>query len=109
MQDPMPIDNLSNPVPVDVKKKKFQRKKVVGKKKPKKTKIKKRRTIKADLQDHYNVLSAITNAPSGLTFGHLWQGDAVSAKKELDSIFGRDMLKLEMMKENVEHHNSEME
>lgn len=105
----MPTDNFLNTVPLDVKKETIQKKQVVGRKKPKKTKKTKQHTLKANLQDLYSVVSAITNAPSGLIFGHLWKGNAVSAKRELDLTLGRGKLKLGMMEEKVGHCNSEKE
>lgn len=53
--------------------------------------------------------SAITNAWTGMSFGQLWQGDAVSAKKELDHSFGRGRPKLGAVEENAENRDNEKE
>lgn len=44
-------------------------------------------------------------AQSGLSFGQLWQGDAGTAKKELDKIFGKGKLKFEVVAESPVHND----
>lgn len=53
---------------------------------------KRRNALQMEPQPKYGVVFAPTNAPSGLTFGQLWQGNASSAKKNVDQIFGEEKL-----------------
>lgn len=39
-------------------------------------------------------MTALTNAPTGLTFGQLWQGDTADAKKILERLVGKVKFKL---------------
>lgn len=52
------------------------------------------------LKGRYEVVPAFANAQSGLTFGQLWQGEAVIAKKELAKIFGKGKIKVSVVKVN---------
>ncbi len=59
-----------------------------GKKKPGKGKKYKKSNIKAlDGAPRYDVVSELTNAPSGITFGQLLRGDAVGAQKDMKRLF----------------------
>lgn len=45
------------------------------------------------------MISALSNASTELTFGQLWSGNAVSAKKELDRTFGKGRLKFGVLED----------
>lgn len=92
-----PIGSLLNPEtkPVEARKPVTPSKKKKSKKKvTKKTSKQKKKDPNTDCPEKYDVVSALTSAPSGITFGQLWRGDATSARKELDRIFGKGKLKL---------------
>lgn len=100
--NPMPIENLLNPEPIESKKGKGSKR--ASKKKDHKKKAKhKPQTFKAERPEKYDVVSALTNAQSGITFGHLWQGNAAYARKELDRIFGKGQLKLGVVEEREQN------
>lgn len=49
--------------------------------------------MQTELQGRHDVISALTNAQLGLTFGQLWQGGAAIAKKDSDRLFGKEKLR----------------
>lgn len=49
--------------------------------------------------EKYDIVSVFTKAQSGLIFGQVWQGDTVSAKRELDRIFGKGGLKFGLVEQ----------
>lgn len=96
----MPIESLLNPPPrrnVDTKK---QSKLATKCKERMKNKSQARHTLNVELNDHYDVLSALMNALNGMSFCQLWQGDALGARKKLNDILERRKLKLEVLKMN---------
>lgn len=95
--DPMPEENLLNPARQPQKKGSSQKKTGAGKKKRSKKATNRRKTLQMEPQPKYDVVSALTNASSGLTFGPLYQGDASSPRKELEQIFGKGKLKVECL------------
>lgn len=109
-QDPMPIRSLLNPVPADVEKKSVRKKKTSSQRKMKKKRSHPRRhSAMIDRPEKYDVISAMTNAPSGLTFGQLWRGDAASAEKDLDRMLGKNKLKVGVLEEDKNQGNDEQE
>lgn len=54
----------------------------------------------------YDVVSSLSNAQSRITFEKLWKGDGFSAKKKLDRIFVKRILKVGDVKDPHEHNES---
>lgn len=100
-EDPMTIGKLLNPETSENKK--LPTPKRVAKKAKKKTKSvrhKRNKNVSETIQrEKYDVVSALTNAQSGLTFGQLWKGDATGARKELQRIIGKGKLKMTVVEE----------
>lgn len=95
--DPMPIENILNPDHWARTEKRTKKKSKPAKKKAKRKSQPKRRDLGSEIKERYDVVSSITNAQSGLTFGQLWKGEAVNAKKELDKFFGKEKLKVSVV------------
>lgn len=88
----MSIDRLLDPVPVVSRLKKTTARKTAKAKGTRKNKT--CRVSPVERPGLYDVVSALTNAQSGITFGQRWHGGATSAKKELGCIFGKGKMKL---------------
>lgn len=101
--DPMPIENFLNPVRNLNGGNRNTKKTAAKRKKPKIKRPLKRLKINLDTFGSYDVSSALAQAPTGLTFGQLWRGDAANAKKDLDHIFGKGELKVGVIDEIQSH------
>lgn len=103
--DPMPIESPLSPETGQGKKmKRSQRSSKKKKSENKKTKPR-RQTFKTGRPEKYEVVSALTNAPSGLSFEQLRKGDAARAQKKLEHIFGREKLKLGVVEKRDSDEN----
>lgn len=104
----MPIDNLLNPEPARVKDKTWSKGKSKIKGKTRKARSK-RQAFHADRTYRYDVVSAFMNGKFGLKFGQLLQGDANSARKELQRILGKAKLKLVVLEEYIDRNSDNEE
>lgn len=69
----------------------------------------KRGARKVDQRNKYDVVFAWTNAEAGLTFGQLRQEDGAGDRKNLNRIFGKAKLKLEVNGETEQAEINETE
>lgn len=98
--DPIPTKNIWNPFHGDHKGKKLKKKAKQTKKKEKKKNDLRSRVIGSGIIDRYDVVSALTNARSGLPFGRLRRSEAVNARKTLAKSFGKGKLKVGVVEVN---------
>lgn len=93
-----PIEDLLNQTPEGPRKEKRKKKKnktkVSLKSAREKVTKKKHRNLNAEDLEKYDVVPALTNAPSRKTFVELWHWDAMAASKVLDRIFGTCRLEI---------------
>lgn len=65
--------------------------------------------LRAERSEKYDVVSALTNAQTGMTFGKLWKGDAAIARKELERIFGKGGLKVGVVSDDPNKEGEDVE
>lgn len=90
------------------KNKTSQKKKIFPKKKGKSKKVGAKATV-IEKAEYYSLVSALANAPSGISFGQLLRGDAEKAKRDLDKLLSETGLKMGVVREVVPKEGTEEE